>query len=67
MAKDRKNERKTELHAIIIDCGKCSEGNQQVAKMETMGQLGSILDLVVREDESLGVIVEDKEGKEHSR
>lgn len=41
-----------QLHAIIIDCGKCSEGNQQGAKMKTMGQLGSILDLVVREDES---------------
>lgn len=55
------------MHAIIIDCGKCPIGNQQGAKMEITGQLGSVLDLVVREDEFVEVISEDEEGKEHSR
>lgn len=35
--------------------------------MEIMGWLGSILDLVVREDGSVEVISEDEEGKEHTR
>ena len=55
------------MHAIIMDCGKCPVGNKQRAKMEIRRQLGSILDLVVREDEFVEVISEDEEEKEHSR
>lgn len=51
---------------IITDSGKCPKGNRQGAKMEIMEQQGSILEPVVREDESEEVIVEDQDRKEHS-
>lgn len=50
-----------------MDCGECPVGNQQGAKMEIMGKLGSNLELVVREAEFVEVVSEDEEGKEHSR
>lgn len=48
----------------MTDHGKCPEGNQQGAEMETMEFPGSILDLVVGEGRSELGMVEDEEGKE---